>query len=67
MEENIQTRRRAIELCNNLQQTIRKMGDFKPIESLHTYGFKPRANKNWLMKHRSKIIERFNLNKKELR
>ena len=69
MEEEItQARqRRAIETCNNLQQTIDKMGEFKPIESDHMAGFRPRASKEWLINRRRDIIKKFNLNKKDLK
>lgn len=58
---------RAIEICRNLQRTIDTMGDARPIESDHMYGFQPRAKKEFLQKQRRELIDKYSLTKKELR
>ena len=58
---------RAIEICKNLKRTIDTMGDARPIESDHMYGFQPRAKKEILQKQRRNLINKYSLTKAELK
>tara|TARA_R110001583_G_scaffold26456_2_gene95198 strand:- start:50854 stop:51039 length:186 start_codon:yes stop_codon:yes gene_type:complete len=57
---------KAIEICKNLEGTISKMGDEKPIESSCSIYVATRIKKSTLISKRQTLIKKHNLTKTDL-
>ena len=55
------SKKKAIEICNNLTQTIEKMAPSKHLEHKNETFEMPRANKNSLIILRDKLIKKYKL------
>ena len=53
------SKKKAIEICENLTQTISKMNDKKMIEHKNPVFEIPRAKKKTLIKIRKKLLEKY--------
>jgi len=58
---------KAIEICKNLEYTIKNMGDNKPIESDSSVYYPTRAKKTNLIKAQKEIMTKYKLTKKDLK
>jgi hypothetical protein len=53
------SKKKAIEICRNLEQTIQKMGNSVTTEHRHETYEIPRAHKNRLVSIKRKLIEKY--------
>tara|TARA_R100001594_G_scaffold129901_1_gene168747 strand:+ start:536 stop:727 length:192 start_codon:yes stop_codon:yes gene_type:complete len=60
-------REKAIEICKNLKQTIKKIGNRRIVESLSSAYEATRASKRKLNKIYDELQEKYSLTKKELK
>ena len=60
------TKEKAIEVCKNLTETINRMTSVHQIESISTAYESTRAKKSTLINQRKRLINQYNLTKKDL-
>ena len=60
-------RKIAIEICDNLTETIDKMTSYAPIEHKNEAFEIPRAKKSALIKKRQEKIDKYNITPKEIK